>query len=66
MEQPSAGREPLMTPEQVAQQFNVEPKTLAMWRSTRRQPLPFVKLGGMVRYRPEDVDQFIQSRLQAA
>jgi excisionase family DNA binding protein len=54
---------PLWTPEQAAKQLNVEPKTLAQWRSTRRRPLPFVKVGGLVRYRPADVAAFIENHL---
>lgn len=55
----------LLTPEQVAKQLVVEPTTLAVWRSTKRQPLPFVKIGALVRYRQEDVAAFINGRLHA-
>lgn len=33
--------------------------TLAVWRSTGRVHLPFVKVGGHVRYRPEDIKRFL-------
>lgn len=56
--------EQLLTPEQVAKQLVIEETTLAVWRSTKRQPLPFVKLGSLVRYRRQDVHDFISSRLQ--
>lgn len=55
----------LLTPEQVAKQLVVEPTTLAVWRSTKRQPLPFVKIGTLVRYRPEDVAAFIKGHVHA-
>jgi hypothetical protein len=58
--------EPLLTPGQVARHLHIEEKTLAMWRSTRPQPLAFVKLGGVVRYRQQDVEEFIEGRLQCA
>ena len=47
--------EPLMTPEQVARQLVVSENTLTVWRSTKRQSLQFVKIGGLVRYPPSDV-----------
>lgn len=34
-------------------------KTLQKWRSTRTPQLPFVKLGGLVRYRMLDLERFI-------
>jgi excisionase family DNA binding protein len=55
--------EPLMTPEQVARQLVVSENTLTVWRSTKRQALQFVKIGGLVRYRPSDVAAYVESRL---
>ncbi len=55
----------LLTPEQVAEILNVGVGTLAVWRATRRYPLPFVKIGACVRYRPADVERFIGSRTVA-
>jgi excisionase family DNA binding protein len=66
MDDRTQGDEPLLTPQQVARQLVVEETTLAVWRSTRRQPLPFVKVGGLVRYRRADVQAFIQSHLRCA
>lgn len=54
----------LLTPRQVAEQLGVTVHTLAVWRCTKRYPLPYVKSGRLVRYRPADVDAFITSRLQ--
>lgn len=65
MDSKADGDEPLLTPEQVAKQLVVEETTLAVWRSTRRQPLSFVKIGALVRYRRADVQAFIQSRLHS-
>lgn len=66
MKQQLSEDKPLLTPEQVAKQLVVEPTTLAVWRSTKRQPLPFVKIGALVRYRPEDVAAFISGGLNVA
>lgn len=38
-------------PRVVAEALGVSTQTLANWRCTRRNPLPYVKIGRMVRYR---------------
>lgn len=55
--------EKLLTKEDVAEILGVTVGTLAVWRATKRYNLPYVKSGRLVRYRPEDVDAFIASRV---
>lgn len=50
----------LMTTSQVAKRLGVEEETLINWRYKGRTDLPFVRVGRLVRYRPEDVEQFIE------
>lgn len=45
----------LMTTEELAAHLRVKPKTLANWRYLGRGPV-YVKDGGLVRYRREDVE----------
>jgi hypothetical protein len=47
---------------QTAQALKVQPNTLAVWRSTGRYDLPYVKCGRLVRYRVGDVRAFIAKR----
>ncbi len=54
----------LMTPEQVAEYLGVSIETLNVWRCTKRYNLPYVKAGRLVRYRFEDVEAFVASRMQ--
>lgn len=55
---------PLMTDVQAAQRLGVSPGTLRIWRCTNRYPLPYVRLGERsIRYRPEDIEQFINSQI---
>lgn len=54
----------LLTPRDVAEILGVSVETLNVWRATKRYPLPYVKSGRLVRYRQQDVDAFIASRLQ--
>ena len=55
-----------MTTEEAAAYLAVKPATLQVWRSTNRRKLPYVKVGGNVRYRRQDLDQFITDNLQNA
>ncbi|WP_380055566.1 helix-turn-helix domain-containing protein [Falsihalocynthiibacter sp. SS001] len=54
----------LMTPDEVATYLSVSVETLNVWRCTKRYDLPYVKAGRLVRYRIEDVNAFVASRLQ--
>ena len=56
----------LMTPEQVADYLGVSVETLNVWRCTKRYNLPYVKAGRLVRYRLQDVETFVTSRLEGA
>jgi len=53
----------LLTASHVSKILGVTEGTLAVWRATKRYDLPYVKSGRLVRYRQEDVDAFILSRL---
>lgn len=59
-----ARAERLLTREETAEILGVKPQTLAAWHSTRRYPLPVVKVGRSARYRPSDVQRFIESRVE--
>lgn len=53
----------LLTPQQVAALLQVPQTTLAVWRSTGRVKLRFVKIGRAVRYLAADIDGFIEQQL---
>jgi len=55
-------QEQLLTSEGVASMIGISIGTLAMWRS-RKEQLPYLKLGKCVRYRASDVRQWIESSL---
>ena len=55
----------LLTPKQTSELLGgTALSTLAVWRSSRRYDLPYVKVGRSVRYREEDVLSFIARRTQ--
>ena len=49
-----------LTEKDVAKQINVSLATLRRWRLERRGPR-FVKVGVLVRYRPEDLEQWMET-----
>lgn len=50
-----------VTAKEVAEELGVSEGTLAVWRCTKRYPLPWVKLGRKVFYKGADVKAFIES-----
>jgi len=55
----------LLTRRQAAELLGLAPQTLAVWAIHGRH-LPVVKLGRTVRYRRDDLDEFIRSRVRPA
>ena len=44
--------------QEVSKRLNVSVATLRRWRLAKRGPM-FVKVGSLVRYRPEDLDSWV-------
>lgn len=53
----------LLDSEQAAAYLNIKAETLSVWRSTNRRKLAYVKVGGRIRYRLQDLDAFIEQNL---
>jgi excisionase family DNA binding protein len=51
----------LLSSVEVAKLLNIHPVTLRKSRSNGTLPLPFIRVGGSVRYREEDIHDFISS-----
>lgn len=51
-----------MSPDAAAAYLGIKVTTLAMWRSTRRYPLPYIKVGRLVQYRKTHLDAFLANR----
>ena len=52
----------LLTPDEVSSLLGVTKHTLAVWRSSGRYNLPFIKAGRLVRYRQSDIDRFLDEQ----
>jgi excisionase family DNA binding protein len=48
----------LLTREEAAVYLGVAVQTLAIWKCTKRQDLPFVKIGRLCKYRRSELDAF--------
>lgn len=49
-------------PAEAANFLGVTPQTLAVWRSTGRYNLPFLKMGSRIYYLESDLRKFMESR----
>ena len=58
--EPQSAVTDLLNEEQAASVLQVKPNTLAVWRSTKRYAIPFVKIGACVRYKRADLEAYIQ------
>lgn len=66
---PSSSTHPateLLTTEQVADALGLSSRTLAAWRSSRANSLPYVKTGSRVRYRLQDVTAWLESCVRSS
>jgi len=52
----------LLTPQQAADFLHTTIGVLAQWRSRKRYPLRYVRIGRQIFYRAEDVQRFIELR----
>ena len=58
----STADEKLLTTEEAAGLLKVRPQTLCVWRSSKRHGLPYIKVGGCVRYRMGDLLEWLQAQ----
>lgn len=49
-----------------AEYIGVTPRTLEVWRCTKRYNIPFIKVGRLVKYRKSALDAFLDSRTVGA
>ena len=62
----AAPSSPLVDEKRAAEILGLADGTLAVWRCTRKYPLPYTKIGHSVRYRLADLEAFITARTVGA
>lgn len=55
-----------MSRKEAAAYLGVATQTLATWASTKRQDLPYTRIGRLAKYRKADLDAFIERHLTSA
>jgi len=58
--------ESLDTTEDAAKRLKVKEPTLRRWRRLDPTPIPFIRVGRAIRYRPVDVEAFIEQHREGA
>lgn len=53
----------LLTTDQAAELVGAKPQTLSIWRCSGRQHIPYVRIGRLVRYREQDVLDWIDKNV---
>lgn len=46
---------------QAAAYIGVTPGTMEVWRCTKRQPIPFIKVGRLVKYRKSALEKYLDN-----
>lgn len=54
--------ETFLTQAEAAVFLQVKPKTLGIWRCTKKYNLPYIKIGGKVRYALSDLKNWLKER----
>jgi excisionase family DNA binding protein len=54
--------ERLLTAVEAAALLRVKPQTMAIWRSSHRHALPYIRVGSSIRYRLSDLQRWLQER----
>ena len=52
----------MLTVKQAAEYLGIKPGTLNVWRCTKAVGVPYVQVGKCVRYKVQDLDDFIARR----
>lgn len=54
----------LLTIKEIAEFLRVKPRSIYNYCNLRKDPLPFIKIGGSIRFRLETVEEWLRGREQ--
>ena len=63
---PNQPKDEILGNNDAAEYIGVTPRTLEVWRCTKRYQIPFIKVGRLVKYRKSALDAFLESRTVGA
>lgn len=52
----------LLTTKQASEYLGITVGSLAVWRTTKRYNIPYIKVGALIKYKKSDLDQWLESR----
>ena len=58
----AAPKNALLNTQQAADYLGLKKGTLINWRCTKKEGIPYIKVGGRVSYRQKDLDQWLMSK----
>lgn len=56
----------LLSRKKAAEYLGLKENTLAIWAMTKRHPLPYIKVGRLVKYRLSDLQAFLEKNLHVS
>lgn len=59
---PNQPKDEILGNTDAAEYIGVTPRTLEVWRCTKRYQISFIKVGRLVKYRKSALDAFLESR----
>jgi excisionase family DNA binding protein len=63
---PAIHNDPLFNNDQSANYIGVTPRTMEVWRCTKRHKIPYIKVGRLVKYRKSSLDTFLNQQTVCA
>lgn len=52
----------LLNSQQTSDYLGITKDTLAVWRTTKRYPIPYIKVGHLIKYKLSDLERWLDSR----
>ena len=52
----------LLNPKETSEFIGITVATLAVWRTTKRYNIPYIKVGRLIKYRERDLIQWLEQR----
>lgn len=57
---------PTLSRKEAAEYLGLQEQTLAAWATTKRYPLPYIRVGRRIKYRITDLEKFLELRTVGA
>ena len=62
MSESTGQKQKLMNSREAAELLGVRPDTLSVWRCTKAVQIPYIKVGKLVKYRPQDLEAYLEQQ----